>query len=209
MDGSSPKQKLPKPLGLLLRAPAALLLRHTSKHLVDVGATTAPGHLPAIRTLDLIAHLVVSPYPSSSSPNDANWIRRQGDFLRSWTKGAGTSTNLRYAEHMLPVYLAENLPDAHLLADRLKAEGIATYIRNEALQGALGELPLTCHPEVCVLNEHDLARARRIAHEHDMATRRAVSTGERLCPECGETSPDNFELCWSCRNPFETARPDT
>jgi ribosomal protein S14 len=31
----------------------------------------------------------------------------------------------------------------------------------------------------------------------------APDRGERRCVTCGEESPGNFDLCWSCRQPFE------
>ncbi len=48
----------------------------------------------------------------------------------------------------------------------LESEGIRCHVRNEYLAGALGELPPTAiWPELWLLDEADLARARRILHE--------------------------------------------
>ncbi|HEX2878409.1 MAG TPA: DUF2007 domain-containing protein [Polyangiaceae bacterium] len=99
---------------------------------------------------------------------------------------------------MYRVYLAQNLPEAELLWHRLLDKGIEAVVRNEHLQGVLGEMPLTCQPEVCVLLESDIPAARATAEAME-AARRAPDGEEVLCDRCGELSPHNFELCWKCR----------
>lgn len=103
-----------------------------------------------------------------------------------------------YTERVHPVYRAENLQDATLLGNRLQAAGVAYRIRNQALQGALGELPMSLTPEVCVLDAKDVRSAREIVRAYEEALRTPVE-GELICAACGESSPSNFELCWSCR----------
>jgi hypothetical protein len=96
------------------------------------------------------------------------------------------------------VYLAQNLPQAELLWHRLLDRGIEAVVRNDHLQGILGEMPLTCRPEVCVLNEEDIAAARAAVATME-AELRAPDGEEVRCNSCGEMNPDNFELCWKCR----------
>jgi hypothetical protein len=96
------------------------------------------------------------------------------------------------------VYLAQNLPDAELVWHRLLDKGIEAVVRNEHLQGVLGEMPLTCRPEVCVLNERDIAEACATVATME-ANRRAPDGEEVLCERCGEMNPHNFEVCWKCR----------
>lgn len=106
---------------------------------------------------------------------------------------------------MKVVYQAQDLSDAQFLVHRLAARGIRTYVRNEALQGALGELPLTLKPEVCVLDAGDFEVARALAEQHDELMRSRTVPPDRLCASCGEASPGNFELCWKCRAPLPEA----
>jgi hypothetical protein len=101
-----------------------------------------------------------------------------------------------------PLYLAQDIADAQLLVDRLENAGISVFVRNRELQGMLGELPFSLRPEVCVLNERDLARAEVLKAEHDRIRTTPLVGEERRCAACGELSPPNFELCWSCREPF-------
>lgn len=94
--------------------------------------------------------------------------------------------------------------EAQLLVDRLRQEGIVTYLRNEALQGALGELPVSLHPEVCVVHHADAGRALQIVVAFELA-QHAAQVEPRFCGGCDEHSPGNFEVCWKCRQPFESA----
>lgn len=96
------------------------------------------------------------------------------------------------------VYLAQDLPDAELLWHKLLDHGIEAVVRNDQLLGILGEMPLTCRPEVCVLQESDIAAARALVEAME-AGRRAPDGEEVPCKNCGETNPSNFELCWQCR----------
>lgn len=104
---------------------------------------------------------------------------------------------------MFPIYRADNITDAQFLVDRLEAHGIPCLVRNAALQGALGELPMTARPEVCVMNQADVEPARALAREHEAVMRAGAPKAERTCEVCGQTSPENFDLCWSCRRPFD------
>ncbi len=96
------------------------------------------------------------------------------------------------------VYLAQNLPDAEFVRVILRDRGIETVLRNEYLQGALGELPLTLQPEVWIVHDADFELARRWVGEYE--ARRAAPVGPPwTCHHCGETNPGNFEGCWKCR----------
>jgi hypothetical protein len=102
---------------------------------------------------------------------------------------------------MIRVYQAASLTEAQLLADQLRESGIDTYIRNEHLQGALGELPLNLLPEVCLIWETDWERARTLVQKFESDNRSDV-LGSLWCENCDEESPSNFELCWKCRHPL-------
>src|SRR5690606_28394650 len=103
---------------------------------------------------------------------------------------------------MFSVYLAGSLPEAHLMVERLRQCGIEAVIRNRELQGALGELPMTLLPDVCVLREADQENARlqiaAVVNNYD------PSSPEIACGACGELNPSNFELCWKCRADLQT-----
>lgn len=98
---------------------------------------------------------------------------------------------------MYTVYVAQDMMDAALLRQRLDQAGIHSGLKNDLLQGALGELPLTLRPEVFVYDEADIAPARQCVADLEAAMGSPVQ-GEVLCGKCGEQNPANFELCWKC-----------
>ena len=102
---------------------------------------------------------------------------------------------------MRDVYHANSLHEAQLVVDRLSELGIGTYVRNQHLQGALGELPLSLPPIVCVIDDGDYFRARDVAWDFEEANRQDPGP-DRTCASCGESSPGNFQVCWKCRVEF-------
>lgn len=92
---------------------------------------------------------------------------------------------------------------AQLLVDQLTRHHISTVIRNAHLQGALGELPMSLNPVVCVVDDRDWAQAVVVAGEFVKDMDRPPGP-PRLCEECGESSPGNFSECWKCRHLFPT-----
>lgn len=98
---------------------------------------------------------------------------------------------------MYPVYKARDLTSATLLAGQLEDAGIRSGIRNDMLQGALGELPVTLLPEVFVWHQEDISPARHLIGEWERALQTPLGE-DILCARCDESNPGNFEICWSC-----------
>ena len=97
---------------------------------------------------------------------------------------------------MVRIYSAASLPDAHLLRGLLGQAGIDATVFNENLQGGLGEIPFThAYPEVWIVDEHDLQRARDVIRQIE---RPAQGLESILCPRCNEGSPGHFQICWNC-----------
>ncbi len=97
------------------------------------------------------------------------------------------------------LYSSLKLLEIHHLKNLLEAEGIRCQIRNELLSRLAGEIPFTeCAPELWLLDERDLARARQIVTDFD----RGPATGPAwLCLNCGETLEGQFSACWHCGAP--------
>jgi len=94
------------------------------------------------------------------------------------------------------LYSSLKLLEIHHLKNVLEAEGIHCQIRNELLSRLAGEIPFTeCAPELWLLDERDLARARRIVADFD---RGPVAGPPWQCPGCGETLEGQFSACWHC-----------
>jgi putative signal transducing protein len=99
---------------------------------------------------------------------------------------------------VFPVYQARDLIEAELLLQRMRDRGIPSALQNADLVGLLGELPLSMRPTVCVLEERDQSAAALCIREMEAALK-APELPDVVCPECGDTSPGNFEECWKCR----------
>lgn len=102
------------------------------------------------------------------------------------------------SEDVFPVYQAKDLIEAELLLQRLRDRNIPGAVTNVYLQGALGELPFSVRPTVCVLEERDATAAALCIQEMEAALR-AADLPDVVCTHCGETNPGNFEACWKCR----------
>lgn len=96
---------------------------------------------------------------------------------------------------MQRLYAAANLPEAYIVLELLRAAGIEARVFNENAQGGLGEIPFThAYPELWLLDEADLVRARQVIadYEHSSAGR------DVACAACGEQNPGSFQICWHC-----------
>jgi len=101
---------------------------------------------------------------------------------------------------MVRIYSAASLPDAHLVRGLLGQAGIDSTVFNENLQGGLGEIPFThAYPEVWIVDERDLQRAREVIRQIE---RPAPGLGSIVCPRCQQGSPGHFQICWNCGEEF-------
>lgn len=96
---------------------------------------------------------------------------------------------------MKRLYQAGNLPEAYLIADLLRHDGLDVRIMNEHAQGGMGDLPFTeTYPEVWLVNEFDWDRAQRVLDRF----RSAQYATPVFCTVCREENPGTFEVCWKC-----------
>jgi len=97
---------------------------------------------------------------------------------------------------MQALFSSLNLLEVHHLKNLLEAEGIRSHIKNELLSRLAGEIPFTeCAPQLWLLDERDIERARRIVADFG---RDALATPPWRCPGCGETLEGQFSACWHC-----------
>ncbi|MFH1044658.1 MAG: DUF2007 domain-containing protein [Pseudomonadota bacterium] len=97
---------------------------------------------------------------------------------------------------MQALYISLNLLEIHHLKNLLEADGIRCHIKNELLSRLAGEIPFTeCAPQLWLLDEHDLERAKRIVANFG---RGAVAGPPWQCQNCGEVLEGQFSACWHC-----------
>ena len=101
-----------------------------------------------------------------------------------------------YPLHRL--YQARDRIEAQFIVDLLGAHRIPAAILGDYLSGAAGGLPLDISPTVCLLDEADLARARKLL---DGFLSDATGGSPWRCPSCGESVEAGFDLCWRCGRP--------
>jgi len=97
---------------------------------------------------------------------------------------------------MKRVYNALNLPDAHLLRDLLQHAGIAAHVFNENANSLLGLVPVSAgQPQVWIVQVHQEPHAKAVIDDYQT---RQATTETRVCAKCAESSPGEFDFCWSC-----------
>lgn len=97
---------------------------------------------------------------------------------------------------MIRCYCAANLLEAHMIQDLLEQAGITTHVFNENAQGGVGEIPfIHAYPELWVVKESDLKKAREIIKDYESP---AAESPNQQCKQCGELNPGSFQICWSC-----------
>ncbi|MDH5544554.1 MAG: DUF2007 domain-containing protein [Gammaproteobacteria bacterium] len=102
---------------------------------------------------------------------------------------------------MKQVYIAANLPDAHMCKDYLESFSMPVIIKGEFLTGAAGELPVNAYPSVWVVDERDYELALtkvKIYERHESVDQ--LYDNDWLCEQCGERIEAQFTQCWQCGN---------
>ena len=105
---------------------------------------------------------------------------------------------------MRKVHTAESIIDIAHLRNVLEQAGIACYVKNERLGGAVGEIPFVeCWPELWVLRNGDALQARGLI---DNARADATPSPDWTCRHCGERVQGQFDACWRCSAPARWRR---
>jgi hypothetical protein len=100
---------------------------------------------------------------------------------------------------MKRIYTGDTLAEVGHFKNLLEQTGIACFIKNEQLSGALGEVPfLECLPELWVVDDDDCALAEQRVREF----RTVADSGEPWrCAHCHEDNEAQFAACWNCGRP--------
>jgi hypothetical protein len=96
------------------------------------------------------------------------------------------------------VYSARDSTDAYFMKNVLEAEGIDAHLVGDALQNAIGDLPVFAVEPKLLVQHAEFDRAKQIVRAEE--TRRHDPSGSTwTCATCGETNEPSFDLCWSCQ----------
>lgn len=82
--------------------------------------------------------------------------------------------------------------------DALTTQGIPCVVRNQFINGAMGELPAQdLEPELWLINADDLVFAERV-----LSSLKEDNSAEAwVCDTCRESQDAEFNLCWNCQSP--------
>lgn len=94
------------------------------------------------------------------------------------------------------IYQAENIIDAQLVFDELKAAGFSVRISGSYLSGAIGEVPPGELVTIWLDSDRHYDRARAVIKEFEIAQR--SKGAEKPCPQCKEMLAPQFGKCWNC-----------
>jgi hypothetical protein len=87
------------------------------------------------------------------------------------------------------------------LQSLLESAGIRTYLRDE--HGGNTAFPEVT-PALCILDDADLERGVELVRAY-LESSGAGSNEELTCPQCGESSPGAFAVCWNCGAALESS----
>lgn len=97
---------------------------------------------------------------------------------------------------MTRIFASINLAEVHHAKNLLDTIGIRSYVKNEALASAVGQLPFVdCQPELWLVDGADAERARRALAEGLLTP---AEKGNLWQCGCGEIQEAQFTQCWRC-----------
>ena len=99
---------------------------------------------------------------------------------------------------MLKFYEAQDSLEARQLIDALAAHHVEATVLGEYLSGAAGELPAFNYPWVWLINNDDLAAARRVLDGFLASRGDLARGGPWVCAHCSAEVDAGFDICWQC-----------
>jgi hypothetical protein len=78
----------------------------------------------------------------------------------------------------------------------LEEAGIACFIRNETTSQLTNIFIGPLQPTLCLVEDADFERASELLPHQSEG---ACTAEEWLCPDCKESNPASFEVCWKCQ----------
>lgn len=97
---------------------------------------------------------------------------------------------------MLKIYTSENRVLLEILKSKMEDESIACTINND-FPPAAGEItPVLAYPELWILNDEQIDRAKKILGQELSSQKNDGSDWK--CPKCHEHLEGQFKVCWKC-----------
>ena len=95
------------------------------------------------------------------------------------------------------LYKAADENEAYFIKGLMKEYSIDVNLLGEGLSIAIGELPLEVKQVDILVHENQYNDAKNIINKYEEDLQNS-SNSKWQCPDCNETNPGTFEICWSC-----------
>lgn len=82
--------------------------------------------------------------------------------------------------------------------------GIPCFVKNELVQGAIGEIPpMDAEPEIWLQDREWQSKAQKILDSfyEEQADISADNKNDWACAHCGQLNEFQFAICWKCQEP--------
>lgn len=102
---------------------------------------------------------------------------------------------------MQKVFVAQHHPEAYLVVELLRSNGIESEVRGDTLFATIGGGAVIpgAAPEVWVQNPLDVAQAADLVRRYSKGEALPETSGPTWqCPNCAETLEAQFSECWKC-----------
>ncbi|WP_114765337.1 putative signal transducing protein [Vibrio rhodolitus] len=101
----------------------------------------------------------------------------------------------------MKIFSAANPPQAHIVCELLRANGIACEVRGEGIFGLQGEVPFgeASEPHVWLFDIEQAGVAKQLVAQFEQPH----SEPSWQCIECGEVNEGQFAMCWQCGSAAE------
>lgn len=97
---------------------------------------------------------------------------------------------------MTRIFASLSPAEVHHAKNLLDSAGVRSFVKNEMLASAIGELPFAdCQPELWLADPADAELARRLLTEGPLAP---SEKGDVWQCGCGEIQEAQFTQCWRC-----------
>ena len=86
----------------------------------------------------------------------------------------------------------------------LDEAGIPCFVKNELVQGAIGEIPpMDSEPEIWLQDDEWQPKAQRVIKRfyEEQAEISSDNKNDWACLHCGQMNEYQFAICWQCQNP--------
>ena len=105
---------------------------------------------------------------------------------------------------MQRIYRHHDRFEVYRVFNMLEEAGIPCFVKNELIQGAIGDVPpQDSEPEVWLKDNEWKPKAQALidAFEQEQKELQTCNQFAWICTACKEDNEANFNICWQCSGP--------